>query len=90
MSVQSMHTLLGEEGCQCKNKVDIHFQILIHFFITFVAYFPSKKLHFLSGRGSEKVYVLYPYLNINNFGWPLKFYAIYFKYYQSKLLKTLD
>ncbi len=27
--------------------------------------------NFLEGRGSEKVYVLYTHLNLDNYGWPL-------------------
>ncbi len=27
--------------------------------------------HFEGGRGSEKVYVLYTHLNVDNYGWPL-------------------
>ncbi len=65
----------GGGGKRSMEKVfdSVHFQHISPFVISFMANYPFGKwfVHFLRGRGSEIVYVLYTHLNVDSYGRPL-------------------
>ncbi len=59
-------------------KIDsVYFQHLTHFFKLFlwqIIHLKNVDVYtFWGGEDYEKVYVLYTQLNVENFGWPLKY-----------------
>ncbi len=61
----------GERRSMEKNVDSIHFQHFSPFFIICIANLLMCTL--FEGEGSEKVYVLYTNLNVDNYGQPLRF-----------------
>ncbi len=71
------------------------FNILTHFFIIYMAYYPFEKcycVHFLRGEGLRNCMFLYTDVNVDNYGWPCEMYIVHiyhFVLYDRKQITTL-
>ncbi len=83
-SAQNIRLGGGGGGSQWKKNLDsIHFQH-INPFVLFT--FWERE----GGGGSEKVYVLYTQLNVDNYGWPLTHWPTFCYYIMPGILKIID